>query len=179
MTARGAAIAAVVLRLCRPAPSEGETRPEFLARVSVIGEGVNEAAREVPWRFGRRAMVAAVLVIFEGESRFDLEVHAGRRRGDHGRAICLGSVHASKLAPDWAELGGTDAGATFRCARAVARNLRAKAWECLPKDAIGPGDMMGWIFEGYGRGHCAPPGEQAAARGRAWAALVGDARWRK
>jgi len=184
MTARGAAIAAVVLRLCHPVPSEGETRPEFLARVNVIGEGVDEAARAVPWRFGRRAMAAAVLVIFEGESRFDLEVHAGRRRGDHGRAICLGSVHASKLAPDWAELGGTDADATFRCARAVARNLRSKAWECVTPDALSPAAglsirAMALIFEGYGRGHCAEPGRQAWERAEDWAALMVDGRWRK
>ena len=172
MTARGAALVAAILRL-GAAPSEGEARPDFLARVGVIGEGVAEASRVVPWPFGRRAMGAAVLVIFDGESRFDREVHAGRRTGDHGKARCLGSVHASKLAPDWPDLGGVDFDPTFRCARAVARNLRSKAWECLrPRDPETEAETMARVFEGYARGHCAPPGEQAKARGQAWAAMM-------
>lgn len=166
MTARGAALVAAILRL-GAAPSEGEARPDFLARVGVIGEGVAEASRVVPWPWGRRAMGAAVLVIFDGESRFDREVHAGRRTGDRGKAHCLGSVHASRLAPDWPDLGGVDFDPTFRCSRAVARNLRSKAWECA-KGYEPTIRALALVFEAYGTGHCAEPRRQAWERAELW-----------
>lgn len=105
---------------------------------------------------------AAVVEIWRRESRFRLDVHAGWKRGDHGKANCMGSIHPHF--PDWATLAGTDLEATIRCARRTIQTLRSGLYLCaaeLPETSVRAWQLA---FQHYAVGHCAEPSQESKAR---------------
>lgn len=134
-----------------------ERMESYEARLRTISVAIPSVVRD-------REEAAAVLVVWRKESRFRLDVHAGWTKGDHGRAACMGSIHPSKLVPDWAELAGTDFDATQKCAWHTIRILRSGLWMCA-KGSTGE-KAWAYAFEYYARGHCDEPGDESWSRAR-------------
>ena len=117
-------IAAALALVLHYDPSPGETVAEHQERADTIALAV---ASEAP-----SAVVGlAVLVVFDGESKFARDIHSGAKTGDHGLAHCMGQLHYSRWIPRemWATLSGIDINATSRCAAATALVLaRMRKW---------------------------------------------------
>jgi len=151
-----------------------EPRDERLDRLSTIVLAADIAAREVySDEQHLRAWTAALLAKGEPESNhWDLRVHSGAMRGDGGKAICLGQVHASRLLPraEWARTVGTDEEATVRCWRAVLRYLRGFHGLCGGEYTA---DGFARAFAAYGSaaGDCTPT-PWSRKRASRWAYLV-------
>lgn len=145
-----------------------ERMESYEARLRTISEAVSLVAKD-------REEAAAIVVVWRRESRFRLDVHAGWTKGDRGRAACMGSIHPSKLVPDWTELAGTDIASTTRCARHTIRILRSGLWMC----AHGQQTERAWAyaFEYYARGHCEEPGDESWSRAQFREEVCG-AMWR-
>jgi hypothetical protein len=140
-----------------------ESMASYESRLGTIAQAQARAALES--QSDALALAAAGVVVWREESRFRLDVHAGTRRGDHGRAICMGSIHP--WAPDWATLAGTDAEATYRCAVRTQQSLRSGLAMC----AKGRADRWAYAFEYYALGHCAEPGKESRKRAAMQAGL--------
>lgn len=97
---------------------------------------------------------AAVVELWRRESMFRLDVHAGTKTGDHGRARCMGSIHPSAKVPDWDTLAGIELPATRRCAVRTMQFLRSGWYMCAPEWPTT--SIAGWaeVFAYYGAGHC-------------------------
>jgi hypothetical protein len=116
----------------------GETPEQVHARLETIAVALATAAKEASTGEGWTSteMAAAVLVLWNEETRFDLRVHAGEKHPqwtqDQGKSRCLGQIQASALVPpdEWAALAGTGEEATLVCARATMRVLRAQGRRC-------------------------------------------------
>src|SRR5688572_9317550 len=95
-----------------PPGQNPEDPQDYQTRLGVVAEAVAlEANEHVAGRLDRRALAAATLTVWYGETRFAYEVHAlGQSRfgQDLGRARCLGQLHTSGLVPEaeWQQLVG-------------------------------------------------------------------------
>lgn len=153
-----AAILALIWPWAFPGGGPGAMIPESMAsyesRLGTIARAWADVTTDP-------AIAAAGVALWRAESRFRLDVHAGTRKGDHGRATCLGSVHP--WAKDWATLAGVDLEATERCARATMQALRSGYVMC--------GHTWAYAYEYYAVGHCSEPGEESRRRARTQAYL--------
>jgi hypothetical protein len=158
-----------------PAPIDepGETRAEFELRMDTATASVVAVAHEPSKLFVLRKVfaVAGILTVWHFESHLALEVHNGTKRGDGGKANCMGSIHASALVPDWSQLSGTDLDATTRCARATLRVLRSSWWECAHGRDIDE-QSLAETLEQYATGHTCAPGAESRKRARFWMRLT-------
>jgi hypothetical protein len=155
-------VLAVILAFPRPVtPPAYDPEPpsDYEARAVIIAEAVARVA-------GSRSEAAAVLVVWEAESRFLLQIHDGTIKGDGGRATCMGSIHPH--VPDWGALAGTDSDSTERCATRTAQHLRWGLGMCGARE-IDHVAAMAAAFEYYARGHCHAPGAESKRRARQWA----------
>lgn len=119
-----AILAAFLSFLPHPNPDWNETQSAYEARVTVIAQAIHLETTDV-------ALAAAVATIVLKESSLDPRVHAGEKRGDSGRSICLGQNKAYGMTEQqWLELGGTDLDATRRCIALTARRLRGSLGMC-------------------------------------------------
>lgn len=120
-----------------------ETPEARRARVEVVAQAIDEAVRATPWPGSKRELAALLAVTADGESGgLALRIHAGKCRPkecDHGRAVSLWQLHASKLVPleEWERMGGTDLEATTLAAMAAARVYLSHRKAC--------GDLRGAI----------------------------------
>jgi len=130
-----------------PAPPTGwtETPDDYRARVEVIAEAVTVETPSTYWAMG-------VLAVFWHESHFRRSVHSGEKRGDSGRAICMGQHHRNgRTRAAWESLAGTDADATRRCVRATYHTLRrAQGW-CSQWGTVRAGMLSTVTAYGTGR----------------------------
>jgi hypothetical protein len=158
-------------------PGENPEDPEdYRARLAVLAEAVAlEASDQKTAAIDRRALAAATLTVWYGETRFAYEVHAlGKSRWsqDVGKARCLGQLHQSKLIPaeEWDHLVGDDLDSTRRCARATMRVLVAMSRYC----SIGRANesSMAAVFAAYGTGRGCELTTKSRSRARRWAALM-------
>jgi len=149
-------------------PGALETREQYEARVELATRVLaratlrrldNGAYEVVPreWRWGRTALVVAVLAHWYEESRFAYEVHAGIKHPlfdqDSGGARCFGQLHSGPVpATEWAQLAGLDEAATERCVVWTARVLTRMARHCSKSRAA---DLLPMFSAMGGRG-CAP-----------------------
>lgn len=138
-------------------PTGGESVPEHHWRVGTIVQAVSDESRLHAWGWGRDALVAMTLTIFQRETRLSRVVHAGGRGkygSDEGRAKCLGQLHKNnRLTEDiWKTLGGIDYDSTRRCARWTMKMIIAQQKTC----AQGPLNdaTLRASFEAYGAGNC-------------------------
>jgi len=116
-------LAAALALMPAPSPAWGEPREAFMARMGMITENVEKAVQKAP-EGARYQLALAVVIVFWAESRFSPFVHSGEKRGDGGRAICMGQHHQlQRTEAEWLGLAGLDAEATFRCAQETARGL--------------------------------------------------------
>lgn len=136
-------------------PGLPESMEHYQSRLRTIAQAVADECRTPDEE-------AAVLETWREESRFRLDVHAGTYLGDHGKAICMGSIHPSAKVPDWSELAGIDLPATRRCAVRTLQFLRSGLWMC----ARGRQAKDAWAlaFEYYAVGHCAEPRAESRTR---------------
>lgn len=134
-----------------------ERMEHYETRLGTIATAIDAEAKD-------REEAAAIVVIWRRESRFRFDVHAGWTKGDRGKATCLGSIHPSKLVPDWSELAGIDLESTTKCAHHTIRILKSGLWMC----ARGSSGEKAWAyaFEYYWRGHCEEPGDESWSRAR-------------
>jgi hypothetical protein len=159
-----------------PPGENPEDAEDYRARLAVLTEAVAmEAAEHKTAALDRRALAAATLTVWYGETRFAYEVHAlgtSRWNQDIGKARCLGQLHKSKLVPvdEWDQLVGDDLDSTRRCARATMRVLIAMSRYC----SIGRADesTMATVFGAYGTGRGCELTTKSKSRARRWAALM-------
>lgn len=120
-----------------------EHDPHRQSRLTVIAEAVSRESSS-------RDEAVAVLTTWHHESGgFRLAVHDGSKRGDKGRAICLGQLHRLELTrSEWLSLAGTDAASTRRCARVTLRRLRRAKRYCAARGR----DTWAAAFAQYGSG---------------------------
>lgn len=159
-----------------PPGENPETLDTYRARLETIAEAVaveSEAAARAG--LGRRALAAATLTVWYGETRFSYEVHVegkSRWHQDWGKARCLGQLHVSGLVPkdEWELLVGGDLEATRRCARATMRVLAAQARYCSVK---APTEWsLARVFAAYGSGRGCAVTPQAKQRAKRWSTLM-------
>lgn len=157
-----------------PPGKNPETQEAYQVRVGTIAEAVAKEARAAKgWPGDVRSLAAATLVIWYGETRFDLEVHRGERGrwgSDNGRAKCMGQLHTSSLVEreEWERLGGTDLESTRRCARSTMRVLIASARYCKLHEHGMNATTLARAFAAYATGRGCKPGPQARARANSW-----------
>lgn len=136
----------------KTASPDHETGEELEARVMMIAEEVER----LPATVEEKALVAAT--IHDESQRFHLSVHEGTKRGDRGRAWCLGQLHNQTWLPR-AELEltvGTDREATRRCLMGAVQAYRGggKKLVCSSLDraiamyATGRGCSASWSGTG-------------------------------
>jgi hypothetical protein len=146
-----ALLLAAILRL-QPGPSLAWEEPpeDYHARMVFVAESV---AAEVPNSYWG----LAVVTVFYWESHFSPHVHAGTRRGDVGKAICLGQHWQNgRTVEEWTARAGVDRAATRRCARETYRALRAADRWCRTKHPEHAQTLLG-AFVGYGTGNTCDP----------------------
>lgn len=115
-----AALLGVWLALQPHGSDEHEDETERRSRIETIAAAVvAETDNDL------EAALVAATIEHEGE-HLSRRVHEGRKRGDSGRAYCLGQVHAQRWLPAAAlpRTVGTDVESTRRCVRAVVRLYR-------------------------------------------------------
>lgn len=93
--------------------SPDESGEEFEARVTMIAEEVVALDATLE----EKALTAAT--IRDESQKFLLSVHAGTKRGDRGRAWCLGQLHKNPWLPSPQDTVGTDRESTRRCLNGV------------------------------------------------------------
>ncbi len=108
------------------APAEAETPTERAARIAVIAHSIEAETRSAE----EAALVART--VWEESAGLRRDVHSGRRKGDDGKATCLGQIHAQLMVPqaEWRTLAGIDAEATRRCVAATVRLYRTVSARC-------------------------------------------------
>lgn len=158
----------VVDLVMHKASKQSETPAELRYRAGTIRDAVYRTAKHPSER-------AAILVIWEGETRFALNVHAGglgKWGSDNGRAKCLGQIHSSRLTPkhEWEKLGGVDLAATERCAEATLKLLKAKMRYCV-EAVVWNRETVAISFQAYATGRCEAPGAMSLKRARSWLQL--------
>lgn len=173
MIAPAIVLSALLSLMPSPSPAWNETQEQYLTRAGIIAQAIADASD------GKRQRAMAILTLFWGESRFSPLIHAGLRRGDGGKAICLGQHHQlSRSTEEWVSLAGTDLEATTRCARATGDAL-VRAWHyCNARD---PRADYTEAFVLYGSGRTCHADESRwknifLDRGAKWRALVARGR---
>jgi hypothetical protein len=160
------------LRLPEPYYPPGacpETGAQRALRLSVIALAIEaETADADGWHEGWSredwAWMALVKTWWES-GRFRLEVHDGRKRGDHGRSVCVGQIMNG--GPD---LVGTDYESTRRCYREVLRILHLHQMRCRVWAPTAGGVTR--VFSGYGSGYaCSSEWSSSRQRAGMWARL--------
>ncbi len=165
-------LAAILHLMPAPSPAWDETPSQYQARAQLIAEAIASASD------GKRQRAMAIVVVFWGESRFSPLIHAGVRRGDHGKSLCLGQhKQLTRTEEQWEALAGVTLEATTRCARATGDAL-VKAWHyCKSLDGrSGYAEAMTL----YGSGRTCRPEETPWAsifrdRGDKWTRLMARA----
>jgi hypothetical protein len=159
-----------------PPGENPETVADYHARLETIAEAVAlESTSVAAGRLDHRALAAATLTVWYGETRFSYEVHAlgkSRWHQDWGKARCLGQIHVSGLVPqqEWEQMVGADLEATRRCARATMRVLAAQSRYCSVRGANQ--GSLARVFAAYGSGRGCRVTPQAKKRSRRWAVLM-------
>lgn len=139
------ALATILRILPHPSPAWHEPQADYEARAATIANAAVLAARH------DRDLLVAELVVVDFESSFNPAVHAGTKRGDGGKALCLAQLHRNGHdAATWEALAGLDADSTARCLGAEANALRWALMRCQRLDS-----KYGWpeaiVLYGTGR----------------------------
>jgi hypothetical protein len=159
-----------------PPGQNPETPEQYQTRLETIAEAVALEAKAIaPAHLDSRALAAATLTVWYGETRFAYEVHAlgtSRWKQDRGKARCMGQLHVSKLVPadEWEQMVGADLQSTRRCARATIRVLLAVSRYCGAAHASEA--HMARVFAAYGSGQGCGVDQRARSRARRWARLL-------
>ena len=159
-----------------PPGKNPELPDQYRARLDTIAQAVAiEAAQVKKTRLDKRALAAATLVIWYGETRFSHGVHVkgvSRWGQDRGKARCMGQIHVSGLVPkkEWDLLVGGDLEATRRCARATLRVLAAQSRYCGVRRPTEAG--IAKVISAYGTGKGCRTTDQGKKRARRWARLM-------
>ena len=151
----------------RTASRQKETPAAIRIRASTI----KQALRSLP----DRSSQAVVAVIWQRESAFALDVHAGERGrhgSDNGKAKCMGQVHANRFVPkhEWERLGGTDLESTTRCARATLLLIKSKMRYCS-RAVRWDRQTLSIALQAYATGRCEAPSKESLTRQKLWVQL--------
>lgn len=152
-----------------------ETGEDIDARARMIAAEVRTVEPPPRWTYGPASWRALVLrTWFEEGARFSLEVHAGRKLGDHGRAACFGQVWAhGTLLPraEWRQTMGVDPASTAACARATVTYLTVGVERCM-RPTLSEQENTARVVMLYGTGKRCTPARWAYQR------AAGAMRWR-
>ncbi len=145
-----------LLELAKNLPSwlhvtRDESQEQREGRLQVIVKALSQELQTAQdfrgreWRWSKDDLALSALNTMWWESaRFDKSVHEGRKRGDHGKSVCLGQIMKGGNS-----LVGTDLGATRRCVSMVFRHLISQQHKCVPKNAKITTYAMAKIYAGY------------------------------
>jgi hypothetical protein len=161
-----ARLLAVALALPGPYYAPGkdpETAGERAQRVQLIVDAASEVADGATWPGTSADLAASILTVSWYESRrWALEVHDGRKRGDHGSSICLAQIWSKD-----STLAATTPEATRRCFERAAEILELHAQRC------GIHGIDEWqiarLFGAYGTGRTCGAMPWSQNRARLWA----------
>lgn len=143
---------AILGAMLRLVPLEKQHDEYAAERYTTIAEAIENVSA------GDERMAKMLVTVALHESSFREDVHAGRARGDGGRAYCLGQVHPTEHGVVGKDLIGTDLAATERCMRTVKTVLTKALNRC---------GTVGGAFSIYGTGRtCNYRGEFVAQRMR-------------
>lgn len=155
------ALLAVALQLPEPwyPPGEAhETQAERRDRIEMITTVIAEESRATALPWPADGVATVTLVMLDAESwHFRRDVHSGERKGDGGKAICLGQAHRAPLLTraEWLGLAGLDHQSTRRCVRHTLRVFELHAKRC---------GVTRWarrdvakVIAGYGTGYSCSP----------------------
>lgn len=163
-----AALFAAAVALPKP---YGDTEPASvrLSRIENIATALAEETDDT------RLAFAALTKWWWESGRFDPAVHAGKTRGDGGKAACLGQLHQVRgwvSRAEWLASQGTGLAATRVCARITIRVLGMHADRCrLARPWSEP--QVAQLFGAYGTGRtCHGRFRWAQNRARMWRLLV-------
>jgi len=153
--------------LAAPGPDEAELRSLRESRIETIATAISLETRSPE----EAALVAAT--VWEESGRLRNDVQDGRRRGDKGKAICLGQVHAQRALPraEWAATVGLDTASMRRCIAVVVRLYRVIGAKCDRRgDALE--ERLARRAAAYATGKSCRPAAWKGARPRARRALA-------
>lgn len=136
-----------------------ETPEERRVRISMIADVIATqaplSAAEHGWRWSTSDLaLAAFTKTYYESGRFNIDIHNGHVRGDHGKSVCLGQIMFGGNT-----LVGTDRAATQRCIAEVMRHLIMHQRRCLNENSKPSPWTMAKVFAGYGTGYSCDPDE--------------------
>lgn len=168
-------LAAILWLLPAPSPKWNESPEDFRTRMAMIDHAIDLGTQDVEPPALRRELKIAIAVTFWGESRFAPLIHSGEKKGDGGKALCLGQLHQNKLTEDqWRGLVGLDLESTTRCAQITGQRLLSARRYCQSLD---PKSTWTHGFVAYGTGRTCNPEESKwknlfLDRGNKWTRLA-------
>jgi hypothetical protein len=140
-----------------------ETASERAARVELIVTAASRAADDGEWPGTPADLAASVLTVSWYESRrWALEVHDGRKRGDHGSSICLAQIWSKDRT-----LAATTPEATRRCFERAVEILELHAHRCGIRNI--DEERIARLFGAYGTGRTCHAMDWSRNRARTWA----------
>jgi hypothetical protein len=162
------------------APHETEPAVARRARLEQIANVVQQQQPPAAWPYGAPAWHGLLArTWYEEGARFSLEVHAGRKRGDSGRAACLGQVwsHGTLLPrAEWLQTMGTDEHSTRACARATSLYLTIGVERCI-RPNLTQLENTARVVMLYGTGARCVPMTRGKPATWAWDRAAGAIRW--
>lgn len=130
-----------------------QERIKIITKAIVLELPNAKGLRGEEWFWKRDVLAWATFTKMWWESgRFSLAVHSGRKRGDHGKSVCLGQImHGGE------SLVGTDLKHTRNCVRRVMAFLIMHQNGCLSHSAKVTAYTMAMIYAAYGTGRTCNP----------------------
>lgn len=131
---------------------EIETEQQRRDRIAMIADVTATqapiSAEEHGWRWSANDLaLAAFTKMYYESGRFNLLIHQGKVRGDHGHSVCLGQIMNGGN-----RLVGDDRESTTRCVAEVMRHLILHQRRCLNENTPPSSWAMAKVFAGYGTG---------------------------
>lgn len=115
----------------------------------VIASEASSAVEEFGWYWSADDLALATFIKTYYESgHWDVRIHNGRVRGDHGHSTCLGQIWGGGT-----KLVGVDREHTRLCIVAVMKHLTFHMKRCLNEHTQPSAWAIAKVFAGYGTGH--------------------------
>ena len=130
-------------------PETSEQRASRLRMiVDVIVTSAPVAAKEYDWFWTPTDLaIAAFTKTYYESGHWDIKIHNGTKKGDHGHSVCLGQIWGGGK-----KLVGTDRAHTTACIMAVMKHLAFHQHRCLNNTTPINWWSVAQIYSGYGTG---------------------------
>ncbi len=151
-------------------PETAEARASRIRMiVDVIVSSSPKAVKEYDWWGSAEDLALATFTKTYYESgHWDIMIHNGKKRGDHGHSTCLGQIWGGGN-----KLVGTDRAHTEACIMAVMKHLTFHQHRCLNSDTPINTWSIAQIFSGYGTGWSCKEGVWRTKKNASGGDLIG------